>query len=227
MKQRPSSRSPAPLPGQPGLKASVWVTQSFLAPRYGLSGLAMGQLLTDEGFREDRLPSQESLASGLAKIHQKKVYKWVPGGCQKGTRSQQTLVLAPVSLWHQDRLVAALAQKGHVALDDRCVYTHALGRQLIKDFMPRDRRRGLPRWESWVDLHQKDVEKAKHYIDLVAPPERLAFLLDLRSCLQENGLPDPVIANVFRAGEYTSLLRSHELDQTWGLAPASRPKPRF
>ena len=224
MKKR-SSRSPAPLPGQPGLKASVWVTQSFLAPRYGLSGLALGQLLTDEGFRENRLPSEESRASGLAKIHQKEVYKWAPR--KTGTRrAHQMKVLAPVSLWHQERLVAALEQKGYYAFNDRAVYVRALGRQIIKDFNPSGRSR-QPHWESWVDTHEKEIEKAKHYIDLVEPQHRLEFLLELRSQLQENGLPDPVIANLFKAGEYSGMLRSHELDQAWGVAPSVRPKPRF
>ena len=216
-----------PLPGQPGLKASVWVTQSFLAPRYGLSGLALGQLLTDEGFRENRLPSEESLASGLAKIHQKEVYKkWAPR--KAGTRrAHQMKVFAPVSLWHQERLVAALEQKGHYTFSDRAVYVRVLGRQIIKDFKPADRLRREPHWDSWVEIHEKEVEKAKHYIDLVAPQHRLEFLLELRSHLQENGLPDPVIANLFRVGEYSGMLRSHALDKAWGPAAPACARPRF
>lgn len=216
-----------PLPGQPGLKASVWVTQSFLAPRYGLSSLELGRLLTDEGFREDRLPSQESLASGLAKIHQKEVYRWVSRGSGAGSKSQQIKVLTPVSLWNQASLVAALKKRGHCTLEDRTVYVRSLGRQLVKDLKPSRSVRGEIRWDDWIADHKEDVEKAKHYIDLVTPAQRLAFVLELRSNLQENGLPNHVITYLFRAGEYNGMLRSHELDLAWAPGVASHPRSRF
>ncbi len=216
-----------PLPGQPGLKASVWVTQSFLAPRYGLSSLELGQLLADEGFREDCLPSQESLASGLAKIHQKEVYRWVSRGSGAVSKSQQMKVLIPVSLWNQVNLVAALKRRGHRTLDDRTVYVRSLGRQLVKDLKPSRSIRGELCWDDWIVDHEEDVKKAKHYIDLVTPAQRLTFVLELRSHLRESGLPNYVITHLFRAGEYSEKLRSHELDLAWAPGMAPHPRVRF
>lgn len=229
-KPPPSPVSASSLPktqGSPADKPATWINQRELGRLFGLNVAQMGKLLTDLGWRNKSAPSEQCLASGLAKEVSRLAYRH---------RDEASMPPLVSYRWHRQKATEAITQAcGLEPLSEREVFARAIADQLVTGFKPmlKQARRAARAGAAfdWGDtLRSRDWFTQRLERDIKSLPEQEIpdFLVILNGMLVDRGVPQNGINALLDKVGFLQLLRAHLLDQRLDAAgPTPKNRPRL